>query len=270
MKTGEVSLDAKNETAKRRKQSLAKIRLLDRTRQVALESYEEFAHAAKYAYLKPMKKNEWFRVSLTNKACYALTASTSTSSSSSASLSIDICDKGFRAKEKDGRNRVQIAQSISARPQLNERFTEEREENDLVALVKTFDGFNRMYRDLANAKGDVRERKLRVLASVFAEEEQKERGKENVSRCRADAIFKARMIETWMLEDMLNVAVQFSGEDRKGRERATNDDEKRDDQKAARIIIKRLLEKYTTPIQREMISKSLRDKLFKDKEARDD
>lgn len=99
--------------------------------------------------------------------------------------------------------------------------------------IKTFDQFNRAWRDFEREE----EKREKMLTFVF---ETDARGE-----CIAETLFKAKCIETWMLEEMLCVLLSSPRGEEEWRTEAA----------------KRLISHLSTPLQVQMLSTRAREKL---------
>jgi hypothetical protein len=126
------------------------------------------------------------------------------------------------------------SRSLASRKPLSSLQTDTEENLRLFCSeIKTFDQFNRAWRDFEREE----EKREKMLTFVF---ETDARGE-----CIAETLFKAKCIETWMLEEMLCVLLSSPRGEEEWRTEAA----------------KRLISHLSTPLQVQMLSTRAREKL---------
>jgi len=232
MKTARLRREA-TEKYRQRHLNAAKKDILQRNPNL---SYEEWQKLSRYAHLKPMKRAEWTRVVLDG----SLGRGEGEEEENEKAKGRADRDESERCGSDDSaiEMRSSLSTSLSSlRSDVNERTNTEENLRLFCSEIKTFDRFNRAWRDF-ETKEDKRETMLKF---VF---ESDERGE-----CIAETLFKAKCIETWMLEEMLRILLSSLGEE----EEAPRDWKT----KAAASLISHL----STPLQAQMLSKRTREKL---------
>lgn len=191
-------------------------------------SYEEWQKASYYAHLTPMKREEWTRV------CAGFGRREEEKEEEKVEMrSENRC--GIESKTD-----TKVTACSSSTPLLSSLRSETKGQTDteeklllFCSEIETFDWFNRAWRDFEEEE----EKRERLLECVF---------KTDIDgKCNADAVFKSKCIETWMLEEMLRVMLSHRKEERSWRTEAA----------------KRLISRLTSALQVQMLSKNVREKL---------
>ncbi len=228
MKTALARREA-TEKSRQRHINRAKKDLLQRNPNV---SYEEWQKLSRYAHLKPMKREEWTRACRCGKNSEVVEEETKE-------------EKARREEERDDIERCRSESNIASRSLASRRplsslqtHTNERTDTEenlrlFCSEIKTFDRFNRAWRDFEREE----EKREKMLTFVF---ETDARGE-----CIAETLFKAKCIETWMLEEMLCVLLSSPLGEEEWRTEAA----------------KRLISHLSTPLQVQVLSTRAREKL---------
>ena len=238
MKTARLRREA-TEKNRQRHLNAAKKDILQRNPNL---SYEEWQKLSRYAHLKPMRRAEWTRVVLDGSLGRGEGEEEEEEEEKEKAKGRADRDESERcgSDESAVETRSSLSTSLSSlRSDVNERTNTEENLRLFCSEIKTFDRFNRAWRDF-ETKQDKRETMLKF---VF---ESDQRGE-----CIAETLFKAKCIETWMLEEMLRILLSSRGEEEESpRDWKT---------KAAESLISHL----STPLQVQMLSKRTREMLRK-------
>lgn len=230
MKTALARREA-TEKSRQRHSNRAKKDLLQRNPHI---SYEEWQKLSRYAHLKPMKREEWTR---------AFSRCGKNSSVEEEEEKKE--EEETRREDRDDIERFKSESNIASRSlasrkplsslqtHTNERTDTEENLRLFCSEIKTFDQFNRAWRDFEREE----EKREKMLTFVF---ETDARGE-----CIAETLFKAKCIETWMLEEMLCVLLSSPRGEEEWRTQAA----------------KRLISHLSTPLQVQMLSTRAREKL---------
>jgi len=230
MKTALARREA-TEKSRQRHSNRAKKDLLQRNPHI---SYEEWQKLSRYAHLKPMKREEWTRA-----------FSRCGKNSSVEEEEEKKKEEETRREDRDDIERFKSESNIASRSlasrkplsslqtHTNERTDTEENLRLFCSEIKTFDQFNRAWRDFEREE----EKREKMLTFVF---ETDARGE-----CIAETLFKAKCIETWMLEEMLCVLLSSPRGEEEWRTEAA----------------KRLISHLSTPLQVQMLSTRAREKL---------
>ena len=238
MKTARLRREA-TEKNRQRHLNAAKKDILQRNPNL---SYEEWQKLSRYAHLKPMRRAEWTRVVLDGSLGRGEGEEEEEEEEKEKAKGRADRDESERcgSDESAVETRSSLRTSLSSlRSDVNERTNTEENLRLFCSEIKTFDRFNRAWRDF-ETKQDKRETMLKF---VFESDEGGE--------CIAETLFKAKCIETWMLEEMLRILLSSRDEE----EEAPRDWKT----KAAASLISHL----STPLQVQMLSKRTREMLRK-------